>query len=99
VSEALTIRSVEALLVVVPMRRALGTSAVGIAEAPLVLIDLQTEQGVTGRAYLFCYLEAAATRRSPWPATSAPRWRARPPLPPPSDGSSRRDSSSLGPVA
>jgi mandelate racemase len=59
VSEALTIRSVEAVLVVVPMRRALGTSAMGIGEAPLVLIDLQTEEGVTGRAYLFCYLESA----------------------------------------
>jgi mandelate racemase len=58
VSEALTIRSVEAVLVVVPMRRALGTSAMGIGEAPLVLIDLQTEQGVTGRAYLLCCLEA-----------------------------------------
>jgi mandelate racemase len=58
-SETLTIRSVEAVLVVVPMRRTLGTSAMGIADAPLVLIDLQTEQGVTGRAYLFCYLESA----------------------------------------
>ena len=58
-SEPLTIRSVEAVLVVVPMRRALGTSAMGIAEAPLVLIDLHTEQGVTGHAYLFCYLESA----------------------------------------
>jgi mandelate racemase len=59
VSEPLMIRSVEAMLVVVPMRRALGTSATRIAEAPLVLIDLHTEQGVTGRAYLFCYLESA----------------------------------------
>ena len=59
VSEALTIRSVEAVLVVVPMRRPLGTSAMRIAEAPLVLIDLHTEQGVTGHAYLFCYLESA----------------------------------------
>lgn len=59
VSEALTIRSVEAVLVVVPMRRPLGTSATRIAEAPLVLIDLHTEQGVTGHAYLFCYLESA----------------------------------------
>ena len=59
VSEPLTIRSVEAVLVVVPMRRALGTSAMGIAEAPLVLIDLQTDEGITGRAYLFCYLESA----------------------------------------
>jgi mandelate racemase len=59
VSQALTIRSVEAVLVVVPMRRALGTSAMGMAEAPLVLIDLHTDEGVTGRAYLFCYLESA----------------------------------------
>jgi mandelate racemase len=59
VSEPLTIRSVEAVLVVVPMRRALGTSAMGIAEAPLVLIDLRTDEGITGRAYLFCYLESA----------------------------------------
>ena len=28
--------------------------------APLLLIDLDTEQGVTGRSYLFCYLPAAA---------------------------------------
>jgi mandelate racemase len=56
---ALTIRSVDAALVVVPMRRALGTSVMSITEAPLVLIDLQTEEGITGRAYLFCYLEPA----------------------------------------
>lgn len=58
-SDALTIRSVDAMLVMVPMRRALGTSAMGIAEAPLVLIDLHTGEGITGHAYLFCYLESA----------------------------------------
>ena len=58
-SGALTVRSVDATLVVVPMRRALGTSVMSITEAPLVLIDLQTEEGITGRAYLFCYLESA----------------------------------------
>src|SRR5262245_61039566 len=57
--ETLTVRSVDATLVSVPMRRPLGTSAARIAEAPLLLIDLQTEEGVTGRAYLFCYLESA----------------------------------------
>src|ERR1700750_3476843 len=57
--ETLTVRSVDATLVAVPMRRALGTSSMGISEAPLMLIDLQTEEGVTGRAYLFCYLESA----------------------------------------
>jgi mandelate racemase len=64
-SEPLTIRAVDAVLVVVPMRRALGTSAMGIAEAPLLLIDLQTDEGITGRAYLFCYLEAAAQAAIP----------------------------------
>ena len=29
-------------------------------QAPLLLIDLETEEGVTGRTYLFCYLRAAA---------------------------------------
>ncbi|ABE47045.1 enolase C-terminal domain-like protein [Polaromonas sp. JS666] len=55
----LTVRAIEATLVVVPMRRALGTSAMLVTQAPLLLLDLQTEEGITGRAYLFCYLEAA----------------------------------------
>jgi mandelate racemase len=41
------------------MKRALGTSARRMDIAPLVLIDLETEEGVTGRAYVFCYLPAA----------------------------------------
>jgi mandelate racemase len=55
----LTVRSLDATLVLVPMRRALGTSVTRITEAPLLLIDLHTEEGVTGRTYLFCYLESA----------------------------------------
>ena len=42
------------------MTYALGTSRATITRAPLLLIDLDTEEGVTGRAYLFCYLPAAA---------------------------------------
>ena len=38
----------------------LGTSATAIRRAPLLLIDLETEEGITGRAYVFCYLRAAA---------------------------------------
>jgi mandelate racemase len=53
------VHSIDATLVVVPMRRPLGTSVTVITEAPLVLIDLRTEDGITGRAYLFCYLEPA----------------------------------------
>ena len=41
------------------MKRALGTSARRMDVAPLVLIDLDTEEGVTGRAYVFCYLPSA----------------------------------------
>jgi len=41
------------------MKRALGTSARRMEVAPLVLIDLDTEEGITGRAYVFCYLPAA----------------------------------------
>ena len=42
------------------MARPLGTSAQTIRSAPFVLIDLETEEGVTGRSYLFCYVKAAA---------------------------------------
>jgi len=42
------------------MTYALGTSAATVREAPLMLFDLETEEGVTGHAYLFCYVPAAA---------------------------------------
>ena len=55
----LTIRSLRTTAVHVPMKRALGTSARRMDVAPFVLIDLDTDEGVTGRAYIFCYLPAA----------------------------------------
>src|ERR1700748_277912 len=58
---ALTIRALHAVGVEVPMTFALGTSRATITRAPLLLIDLETEEGITGRAYLFCYLPAAAS--------------------------------------
>jgi mandelate racemase len=57
---ALTIRALRAVAVEVPMTFALGTSRTTITRAPLLLIDLETEEGITGRSYLFCYLSAAA---------------------------------------
>src|SRR5262244_3512945 len=57
----LTIRTVRSIGVEVPMTYALGTSQARITRAPLLLIDLETEEGITGRAYLFCYLPAAAS--------------------------------------
>lgn len=56
----LTIRSARATAVAAPMARPLGTSAQTISAAPLLLIDLETEEGVTGRSYLFCYVGMAA---------------------------------------
>src|SRR5690242_18015720 len=57
---ALTIRALRAVAVEVPMTFALGTSRATITRAPLLLIDVETEEGITGRSYLFCYLPAAA---------------------------------------
>ena len=56
----LTLRRIRAVGVEVPMKLPLGTSAGTIRSAPLLLIDVETEEGVTGRSYLFCYLPAAA---------------------------------------
>ena len=47
---------IRAVGVEVPMTYALGTSRATITKAPLLLIDLETEEGVTGRSYLWCYL-------------------------------------------
>ena len=56
----LTLRRIRAVGVEVPLKLPLGTSAGTIRAAPLLLIDVETEEGVTGRSYLFCYLSAAA---------------------------------------
>ena len=59
-SPKLTVRNIRAVAVKVPMTYVLGTSAQAVREAPLLLVDVETEEGVTGRAYQFCYLPAAA---------------------------------------
>jgi mandelate racemase len=56
----LTIRSLRTVAVSVPMKRPLGTSAATVRSAPLLLIDLETEEGITGRTYLFCYMPLGA---------------------------------------
>ena len=47
------IQSIRARAVAAPMKRPLATSTGAIAVAPLLLVDLQTDAGVTGRSYLF----------------------------------------------
>ena len=56
----LTVRAIRATPVEVPLNFVLGTSRGAFRQVPLLLIDLETEEGVTGRSYLFCYLRAAA---------------------------------------
>ena len=56
----LTVRAVLARAVEVPLNFVLGTSKAALREVPLVLIDLKTEEGITGRSYLFGYVKASA---------------------------------------
>ncbi len=49
------IRSVTARAVVVPLKRPVETALGAFTTGPLVLIDVETDQGVTGRAYIFAY--------------------------------------------
>src|SRR5262245_7114902 len=51
----LTIRSLTARAVVAPLARPLRTASGEIPASPLLLIDIATREGVTGRAYLFGY--------------------------------------------
>src|ERR1700716_1537021 len=55
----LTVRAIRCVGVEVPMTFALGTSRGTITKAPLLLIDLETAEGVTGRSYLWCSFPAA----------------------------------------
>ena len=56
---SLTLRELRVRAVQVPLRLPLQTSGGTVRVAPLALIDLVTEEGVTGRAYLFCYTPLA----------------------------------------
>jgi mandelate racemase len=54
----LIIRDIRARPVLVPFRIPLMSASGGIPSAPIVLLDLVTEEGVTGRSYLFPYAQA-----------------------------------------
>jgi mandelate racemase len=57
---SLRVRSVRCTPVQVPLRYVLGTSAATVKAAPLLLVDLLTEEGVTGRSYVFAYRRSGA---------------------------------------
>lgn len=54
------IAGIRSRYVKVPMRFPLGTSAATVTEAPLLLVDLETREGIVGRSYLFCYRDSGA---------------------------------------
>src|SRR5215831_14801919 len=60
VPTALTVRSVSTRTVMAPLNIALGTSVAVIRTVPLLLVDLHTEEGIVGHAYLFGYTPAGA---------------------------------------
>src|SRR6266481_9237220 len=54
------IRSLTTRGIMVPLKFTLGTSAAIVRAVPLLLVDLLNEDGVTGRAYAFCYRPSGA---------------------------------------
>jgi mandelate racemase len=54
-SDSLTIRAVRARAVDAPLERPIRTAVGEIPTAPLLLIDVTTNEGITGHAYLFGY--------------------------------------------
>ena len=51
----LTIADIRCRAVIAPLRRPIRTASGSIEASPLLLLDVMTEQGVTGSAYLFAY--------------------------------------------
>ena len=51
----LVIREIRARSVVAPLPRPIRTASGNVPDAPLLLIDVLTDAGVTGRAYAFAY--------------------------------------------
>jgi mandelate racemase len=58
------IRSLTTRGVMVPLKFTLGTSAAIVKVVPLLLVDLLNEDGVTGKAYTFCYRPSGAVAMS-----------------------------------
>ena len=54
--EQLTVRSIKARPVVLKLRRPIVARIAVLSEWPLILIDLETEEGVVGRSYLEPYI-------------------------------------------
>ena len=54
----LTVRAIRSTPVEVPPNFILGTSVGAIRRVPLLLVDVETDEGVTGRSYMFCHMRS-----------------------------------------
>jgi len=57
---SLTVQAIRATPVEVPPNFILGTSVGSIRQVPLLLVDVETDEGVTGRSYMFCHMRSVA---------------------------------------
>ncbi|TFZ04548.1 enolase C-terminal domain-like protein [Ramlibacter rhizophilus] len=77
----LVISDIRARAVVAPLSRPIRTASGSIDASPLVLLDVTTGQGVTGRAYLFVYTPLALQPLLALSAQLAPLLRGQPVVP------------------
>jgi mandelate racemase len=70
-SPALTLRCVRTTAVEVRLRFVLGTSAAVVRAEPPLLVDAESQQGVTGRACIFCCRQSAAQGIADLPQVTA----------------------------
>ena len=54
-----TIQAIKTRAVLAPLKRPITTAVAAIERAPLVLIDVETVEGVVGHSYLFTYTPMA----------------------------------------
>ena len=66
----LVIREIHARPVIAPLPRPIRTASGDVLDAPLLLIDVLTDIGVTGRAYAFAYRRSPCVRLHSSRATS-----------------------------
>jgi mandelate racemase len=77
----LTILDVRARAVIAPLSRPVRTASGAIDASPLLLLDVHTEQGITGSAYLFAYTPTVLTPLRSLVEQLAPMLRGQPVVP------------------
>ena len=95
-SAKLTLKSMEARAVSVPLRKPVVSKVGHFSEWPLILIDLYTNEGVVGRSYLEPYLKSAARSIIPILDDLASAWTGKPLAPLPQFQTNRRALNLVG---